>query len=680
MSQAQPIKANPRHDGPLDTALPYPSSYRSTAPFAQEIIARDLIECFEDGEDFYEDELSDDEPELRLKRQPTNEGPTLFGPGRPNGVAFGSSRPTLAVEAPPVPESDVLTARERVESRNAERSLLRDNHILPPKHRRSKNEPWMRRLYREIFSTKVPPSETDRSTLPTVSRVSSKLKEADEYAPLLSIVELGGPDAPGYDSIPPTPGEEQARWETAVAANVLRTTWQREAKTLAQYASPLIITFLLHYSVTVTSVFTVGRLGTLELGAVSLATMTANITCYAPIQGLATCLDTLCAQAYGSGHKHLVGLQLQRMTYLLWILLFPIALLWWHGGLVIEALIPGQPSTAALTGIYLKILILGTPGVAAFESGKRYVQAQGLFHATTWVLLVGAPLNVLANWFFVWKMGWGFAGAASAVVFTQNLLPCLLVLYVYFIEGSECWNGFSRRAFSNWGPMIKLALPGMIMVEAQYFAFEILTFAAGQFGPVQLAAQSVLVTMTSTCFNIPFPLSIAASTRVANLIGARLPGAAKTSARVALVAGILTGMFNLTLLGSLRFKLPYLFTDDEQVVGIVSTVATTCAIMQIFDSLAAMSHGLLRGIGRQHIGGYTNLFSYYLIAIPVSFTTAFALDWELEGLWFGVTTGLIVVTSVELFYLYQADWDYAVEEAEMRMRSDHEGWDLRSSA
>lgn len=80
--------------------------------------------------------------------------------------------------------------------------------------------------------------------------------------------------------------------------------------------------------------------------------------------------------------------------------------------------------------------------------------------------------------------------------------------------------------------MIKLALPGMIMVEAQYFAFEVLTLAASQFGSAHLAAQSVLVTVTSTTFNIPFPLSIAASTRVANLIGARLSGAARTSAKV----------------------------------------------------------------------------------------------------------------------------------------------------
>lgn len=80
--------------------------------------------------------------------------------------------------------------------------------------------------------------------------------------------------------------------------------------------------------------------------------------------------------------------------------------------------------------------------------------------------------------------------------------------------------------------MVRLAIPGMIMVTAEWFAFEVLTVASGQLGTSYLAAQSVLVTLSSTTFQIPFPLSIAGSTRVANLIGAQLVGAAKTSAKV----------------------------------------------------------------------------------------------------------------------------------------------------
>ncbi|KAK3694390.1 mate-domain-containing protein [Podospora appendiculata] len=652
MSSALSIKGRSYHDRVLETASLVSTSYLSSSPIAQEILARDLAEYSDDEQDG-DAWGSDDESEFDLYGTDAPESHAAHLVSRPSGVAYGTLRPILAAD---VQASPALNARDYLQSRDAERSLLRDNHIIPPKHPRPFQESLFKRLYRWAFSTKVP---TPKDGLgPVLSRVSTKGLES---APLLQHDYLG--------PVSPTPSEQDLLWDATVTANILKTTWQREAKTLTQYSRSLIVTFLLHYSVTVTSVFTVGRIGRLELGAVSLAVMSANITFYAPVQGLATCLDTLCAQAYGSGHKRLVGLQFQRMTYLLWMLILPIAVLWWNAQRVLGSIIP-DPDTAALAGLYLRVLILGTPGVAAFESGKRFVQAQGMFHATTIVLFIGAPLNVLANWLFVWKLDWGFTGAASAVVFTQNLLPFLLFLYVRFVEGMECWNGLSRKALTNWGPMIRLALPGMIMVEAQYFAFEVLTLGASQFGSAHLAAQSVLVTVTSTTFNIPFPLSIAASTRIANLIGARLSDAARTSAKVALVAGCLVGLFNLTLLSTLRYQIPYLFTKDTEVAEIVSRVLPICAVLQVFDSLAAISHGLLRGIGRQGIGGFTNLFSYYLVALPISFATGWYLHWGLEGLWFGVAIGLAVVSSVELWYLHHADWQHAVEEADMRMRSD----------
>jgi multidrug resistance protein, MATE family len=178
--------------------------------------------------------------------------------------------------------------------------------------------------------------------------------------------------------------------------------------------------------------------------------MTANITCYAPFQGLATSLDTLCAQAYGSGHRHLVGLQVQRMVFFLFTLMIPVAVLWIFSEDILVRIIPDARS-AQLAGLYLKINLAGLPGFVILEGGKRFVQAQGLFQATTYVLLIVAPLNILLSWLFVWHFGWGFVGAPIAVAITQNLIPVLLVLYVVFINGSQCWGGFSKRAFTNWG-------------------------------------------------------------------------------------------------------------------------------------------------------------------------------------------------------------------------------------
>ncbi len=96
------------------------------------------------------------------------------------------------------------------------------------------------------------------------------------------------------------------------------------------------------------------------------------------------------------------------------------------------------------------------------------------------------------------------------------------------------------------------------------------------------------------------------------------------------------------LLSVFRYQIPLLITQDPEVVEIVARVLPIGALMQVFDGMAAVSHGLLRGIGRQEFGGYANLASYYLFALPVSFGLGFGLDWGLEGLWTGVTLGLLV--------------------------------------
>ena len=611
------------------------SSFRASSPLA-ESIARDIAACSDDD---VSDTAVDDSSE-----HAHNQHHVMYR--RASGVAYGASRPVfdhLNADEP------VLTPLERKQSRNAERSLLRDNHFLPPKHQHKKKG-FFARLYRQLFSTKIPETETDATDAdagtngrPAPTETSPLL--ADEQAASTSSVE-----------------DLEEQWEQAVASGRLRTTWQRETKTVVAYSIPLTATFMLQYSINVASIFAVGHIGKVELAAVSLANMSNAISCLAPFQGLATSLDTLCAQAYGSGHKHLVGLQCQRMVFFLLSLSMPVIVLWLFSEPILTLMVPDH-NTARLASLYLKIMIFSIPGVILFECGKRFTQAQGLFRATTYVLVIAAPLNVLINWLLVWKLNLGFIGAPIAVAITESLLPLLLFLYIWFVDGRQCWGGLSKRAFTNWWVMIRLALPGMIMVEAEWLAFEIMTLLSSRFGVEYLAAQSVLATLTTISYQIPFPMSIAASTRVANLIGAEMVQAAKITAKVTFALAWTIGIFNLIIYVALRYHLPLLFTNDEEVISLVAKVIPVVAVMQVFDGLSAGAHGLLRGIGKQSIGGPANLISYYVISLPLSLFMAFYLDWRLEGMWAGVTVGIFCVSLIEYIYLWRTDWQQAAVEA-----------------
>lgn len=633
-------KGAPHGAGPYDE---YSRSFTSSSPIARNVFARDLAYYDEDDGAGIDEDGS---PLVRATSDVLGTTPhSLAGSYRRPG--FYTAGPRGTVVPHDSEQEQYLSKRELDRAYLEERDLLSDSNVIARRQSGSGSVSNLtkqissgllhRTQSREVDEENQPPSGSDPTETSALLGNQGRLDE----------------------------NEIDRKWEEAVMAGLIQSSWKREAQVIGTYSLPLMVTFLLQYSLTVASVFTVGHLGTIELGAVSLASMSVTITGWAVYQGLATSLDTLCAQAYGSGKKKLVGLQMQRMVFFLWVVTIPIGLLWFFADKILVAIIP-EKEVALLAAQYLKILILGAPGYACFESGKRFVQAQGIFTASLYVLLFCAPLNAFMNWYFVWKLNLGFIGAPIAVAITENLLPICLFLYVYFVGGLECWNGFTWRAFENWGPMIRLALPGFIMVEAECLAFEILTLTSSYLGTEALAAQSILSTISSITFQIPFPLSIAGSTRVANLIGATLVDAARTAAKVNLSGAVIVGVLNMVLLSCLRYSLAGLFTSDEQVIEMVAAVLPLCAAFQLFDALAASCNGILRGIGRQEIGGYVQVFCYYVVAMPISMGTTFGLGWGLWGLWTGVAIALGLVFFIEVVFLSKTSWEKSVEDAKNR--------------
>ncbi|KAJ5227573.1 uncharacterized protein N7469_007579 [Penicillium citrinum] len=636
---------------------PFSRSFQSSSPLAEASIARDLAE-YDDGSAI---SSTDNTSESSTVRATSSHAAT-----NPHSLAGSYRRPSFFTSGnhgtvvPSQGDYQPLTLNEREQAIEDERHLLSDNHLIAPENRHIHGKArGLQHKLSSLFSTS--PGQGSSSKQHDSIRSSDWPRPNFAATPQTSeTTALLG--SPGNGQHEMNAEEIDRKWEEAVTAGLINTTWRREAQVIGRYSLPLMVTFLLQYSLTVASIFTIGHLGKEELGAVSLASMTVSITGNAVYSGLATSLDTLCAQAYGSGKKKLVGLQMLRMIYFLWVVTIPIAVLWYFSEHILAKIVP-EKRVAEMAGLYLKVALLGTPGFACFESGKRYLQAQGVFSASLWVLLVCAPLNAFMNWFFVWKLGWGFIGAPIAVAVTENLMPICLFAYIYFAVGSECWCGFTRRAFDNWGPMIRLALPGLIMVEAECLAFEVLTLASSYLGTSELAAQSILSTISSITWQIPFPLSIAGSTRVANLIGATLAGAAKTSAKVTFCGAIIVGLFNMVLLSSLRSYIPRLFSSDAEVVEIVAQVLPLCAAFQLFDAIAAVTNGILRGLGRQEIGGYIQLFCYYAIAMPISMGTTFGLNWGVMGLWTGVALALLLVSAIECIFITHISWERSVEEA-----------------
>ena len=122
------------------------------------------------------------------------------------------------------------------------------------------------------------------------------------------------------------------------------------------------------------------------------------------------------------------------------------------------------------------------------------------------------------------------------------------------------------------------------MVGLEAWSFDFTTSFAAQFGTEALDAhQSMMSISAFTYLTVPLAISIAASIRVGNLLGAQRPKQAQLAAKICLVIGVATMLLCGMVLVLLRGSLGKIFTPDAKVVKIVSRLCPIMALYQVFD-------------------------------------------------------------------------------------------------
>ncbi|KAJ7460689.1 MOP flippase [Mycena latifolia] len=421
---------------------------------------------------------------------------------------------------------------------------------------------------------------------------------------------------------------------------------------------PVILSYVLQNSIQTVSILIAGRLGPDELSVSAFSLMLAFVTGWCVALGGTTALDTLGSQAFTGGHSKDLSIHFQRCIVLLWILLVPVCAFWWFIEPVLLALGQSGPLSQDVQ-TFLRVLIIGAPG---------YI-ATGIMGASTAVLAVVFPINIGLNIFLIHHTSLGILGSPFALSLTYWLCFGLLGLFTWCSSAHKqnaTWGGFQPAAVfhpRNCYLFLKLAIPGILMVGTEWAAFEIVALAAGRLGALPLAAQSVIMTTDQILNTIPFGIGVAASTRVGNLIGSRSPIGAKHAAHASALVSVVVGLLVMIIMMSTKDVYGYLFSDDVDVVRLVSQVMPLVASFQVADGLAGSCGGVLRGQGRQHLGALFNCVAYYVLALPLGITLAFhpRSVLGLQGLWIGQVVALFIVGLGEYYVVWRTDWEVEVK-------------------
>ena len=106
-----------------------------------------------------------------------------------------------------------------------------------------------------------------------------------------------------------------------------------------------------------------------------------------------------------------------------------------------------------------------------------------------------------------------------------------------------------------------------------------------------------------------------------------------------------------------------LFTDDPLVQREVQRtlgVTSTCIIL---DSTVIVLIGIIKGIGKQVQATVAYVLCFYLVGLPASYCLCFQLRLGLPGLWWGLLSGLSVLTLALSLIIKHADWALIALEA-----------------
>lgn len=175
-------------------------------------------------------------------------------------------------------------------------------------------------------------------------------------------------------------------------------------------------------------------------------------------------LETLCGQAYGAKHYHMLGVHTQRAMLVLFSVGIPLSVVWFYTTPILVAL--GQdPEISVEAGNYNRWMIPSLFAYSLLQCLNRFFQTQSIVFP---VLISSAStmvLHVLTCWVLIYNLGLGSIGAALAADISNSVNVVMLGFYIKFSPTCmKTWSGFTEEALHDIQSFVKLAIPSTIML------------------------------------------------------------------------------------------------------------------------------------------------------------------------------------------------------------------------
>ncbi|TKW33601.1 hypothetical protein SEVIR_2G249200v4 [Setaria viridis] len=351
-------------------------------------------------------------------------------------------------------------------------------------------------------------------------------------------------------------------------------------------AGPAAFTRLTFYGMQVVSQAFAGHIGDLELGAFSIAATVISGLNFGFFVGMASAMETLCGQAYGTKQYHMMGIYLQRS----WLILLGVAVLltptYIFSGQLLTAL--GQPAELSRQADLVSMYMLPLHFVYAIILPlNKFLESQ----RKSWVAAVATaaafPVHVAATWLLVRYFRLGVFGAAMAINLSWGLATVGLISYAFGGGSPETWRGFSASAFVDLNDFVKLSAASVVMICLENWYYRILVFLTGYVKNAEIAVDALSICIGYAGWEMMIHLGFLAGTgvRVANELGAANGLGAKFAIIVLMTTSFLISLFISSLVLIFHDKLAMVFSSSEAVIRAVDNISILLALTILLNGI-----------------------------------------------------------------------------------------------
>ncbi len=438
--------------------------------------------------------------------------------------------------------------------------------------------------------------------------------------------------------------------------------YTKEFKYNLQLAYPVVLGMLGHTLIMIVDNIMVGKLGSTELAAVSLANSMIFVALSLGI-GFSTAITPIVGEADAEKDTGKIRSAFHNGLFLCFILGFLLFGLVVLGKPIMEML--HQPKEViVLAKPFLDWVGFSLVPLIIYQGYKQFADGLSMTKYSMYAIVMANILHVIINYCLIYGI-WifpkmGIVGAALGTVISR--IAMVVFMHIILSRQEQLKTYFHNFSFSEIKKetikkIINLGVPSALQMLFEVVLFTAAIWLCGNIGKTSQAANQIALSLASMTFMFAMGLSVVSMIRVSNQKGLNDYKNLVVVARSIFLLVILIEIVFAILFIVLHNIVPSLFLDmndtkqlldNKEVVFIAAKLLLVAAVFQISDGIQVVVLGALRGLQDVKIPMYITFIAYWVIGFPISYYLGEFTELKAVGVWIGLLAGL----SAAALFLY----------------------------